>query len=90
MASKSINVKRLFRRQNIGKPRAFLVVDPGEQFQWEVQSATAGQTTFTTSFPINMVFKNNILLTAGYSGRGTNQIVFSAGLLLGDEIYLTT
>jgi len=90
MASKSINVKKLFRRQNVGKPVAIIQIDQGEQFQYQSETATAGQTTFTASFPINMVFKNSVLVTTGYTGRGTNQIIFTAGLLLGDEVYLTT
>ena len=60
-------------------------------FSDSTQTATAGQTVFIATFPINQVFKNNVIIDVSqYSGQGTNQITFSAGLLLGDLVYLTT
>ena len=60
---------------------------------YSVQTATAGQTVFSCSFTINKVFKNNVVLDpddGSFTGWGTPTITFTAGLNLGDRIYLST
>lgn len=90
--AKNINVRRFIRnaRKISGTLTTLMPAPTNMYFDLDIQTATAGQTTFTTTFPINMVFKNNVLQTKSYTGQGTNTIVFTVPLIEGDEVYLTT
>ncbi len=67
----------------------------GVTFLKSLQTAVADQTVFTTigepdEFKVNQVFLDQVLMTTGYSGQGTETITLDAGLYEGQEVYLTT
>ncbi len=62
----------------------------GVTFLYSLQTADADQTIFTAEFNVNQVFLDQVLMTTGYSGQGTETITLDAGLYEGQEVYLTT
>ncbi len=55
-----------------------------------LRTANPGQRIFKALFNINRVYVDGMLFTTGYTGKGTNTIVFDVGRNDGSEIYLTT
>lgn len=94
--ARKVNIKRVIKKSN-PVPSGTRIVDVqppaiSSTMSYDIQTATGGQTVFTTSFIINRVFKNNTLVNPEgvYTGHGTMEITFLSGLLAGDEIYMST
>mgnify|MGYP000910545599 CR=1 FL=1 len=87
-----VNINNKYNNGRTGGNKVFLEPAKSEiYFADSTQIATEGQTIFTATFPINQVFKNNVIVdVSAYTGQGTNQITFTSGLSASDYVYLTT
>jgi len=59
-------------------------------YEFNISTATPGQTNFNETFSINNVYVDNVFQTTNISGRGTTSIVFSPALSGSEEVFLST